>query len=111
MNNSVLINTIFYLMMNNKTNLPEENSYNYYYLNIGKGMDGNFIFIFCQRRHLTLGFFLFFFFTEMNSTKCYGIYGCFDLSPPWTSEHRPVSLFPEGLKKVPVKLTFPIARK
>lgn len=36
----------------------------------------------------------------MNSTKCYGIYGCFELSPPWTSEHRPVSLFPESLKKI-----------
>lgn len=35
-----------------------------------------------------------------NATKCYGSYGCFELSPPWTSETRPVSFFPEELEKV-----------
>lgn len=35
-----------------------------------------------------------------NASKCYGSYGCFELSPPWTSENRPVSLFPEELQKV-----------
>ncbi|RZC34310.1 inactive pancreatic lipase-related protein 1, partial [Asbolus verrucosus] len=38
-----------------------------------------------------------------NASKCYGIYGCFQLSPPWTSEHRPVSLFPEDLQKIEPK--------
>jgi pancreatic triacylglycerol lipase len=38
-----------------------------------------------------------------NATQCYGIYGCFELTPPWTSEQRPVSLFPEDLKKIEPK--------
>lgn len=37
---------------------------------------------------------------EINITKCYGSFGCFDLNPPWTSIHRPVSLLPEDSRKV-----------
>nr|XP_022910033.1 pancreatic triacylglycerol lipase [Onthophagus taurus] len=32
--------------------------------------------------------------------KCFGSYGCFDLSDPWTSNFRPESRFPEPLLKV-----------
>ncbi|KAG5898143.1 hypothetical protein JTB14_034000 [Gonioctena quinquepunctata] len=35
---------------------------------------------------------------ESNASKCYGIYGCFQLNAPWTSENRPVSLFPEDME-------------
>ncbi|GJQ71315.1 hypothetical protein Trydic_g11051 [Trypoxylus dichotomus] len=43
---------------------------------------------------------------EMNQEKCYGSYGCYNLSPPWTSDHRPVSMFPEPLEKVQPKYPF-----
>lgn len=66
-----MFQTLIYVM--NQTIEQEENSYNYYYMNIGK---------------------------NSNATKCYGSYGCFELSFPWTSENRPVSLFPEELNKV-----------
>ncbi|CAH1155998.1 unnamed protein product [Phaedon cochleariae] len=71
---SVFVHTLMYML--NQSVIQEENSYNYYYLQIGK---------------------------ESNATKCYGIYGCFPLTPPWTSEHRPVSLFPEDIHKIEPK--------
>lgn len=46
----------------------------------------------------------------MNATKCYGSYGCFPLSPPWTSEYRPISVFPEDLSKVLKQLIYLINR-
>ncbi|XP_050305094.1 pancreatic triacylglycerol lipase-like [Anthonomus grandis grandis] len=67
-NSSLIFQTLFYVM--NQSIIQDESSYNYYYMRIGK---------------------------ETNSQKCYGMYGCFQLSPPWTSEHRPVSLFPNEL--------------
>lgn len=70
-NSSVFMQTLIYMM--NQSYIQNENSYNYYFLQIGK---------------------------DTNATKCYGIYGCFKLSEPWTSEHRPVSLFPEELEKI-----------
>lgn len=43
--------------------------------------------------------------SETNASQCYGSYGCFELGPPWTSETRPVSLFPEeSLKVITAKL-------
>ncbi|XP_017778462.1 PREDICTED: pancreatic triacylglycerol lipase [Nicrophorus vespilloides] len=74
---SVILRSIFTIL--NITAEQEESSYNYYYINIGK---------------------------TTNATRCYGIYGCFELSPPWTSEHRPVSLFPEHISKVEPKLMY-----
>ncbi|KAJ8931802.1 hypothetical protein NQ314_015258 [Rhamnusium bicolor] len=70
-NSSVFVQTLMYMM--NQSIIQQETSYNYYYMQIGK---------------------------ETNATKCYGIYGCFQLTPPWTSENRPVSLFPEDLQKI-----------
>ncbi|KAJ8952140.1 hypothetical protein NQ318_018476 [Aromia moschata] len=75
-NSSVFFRTLVFVM--NQT-LIQESSYNYYYMQIGK---------------------------ETNASQCYGMYGCFQLSPPWTSENRPVSLFPESLEKL--KLTYPL---
>ncbi|KAI4461598.1 lipase [Holotrichia oblita] len=43
---------------------------------------------------------------EMKEEKCYGSYGCYNLNPPWTSDHRPVSMFPEALEKVQPKYPF-----
>ncbi|XP_060530064.1 pancreatic triacylglycerol lipase-like [Cylas formicarius] len=71
MNNSVFLSTLMYVM--NQSIIQEESSYNYYYMQIGK---------------------------ETNAKKCYGMYGCFELSPPWTSKHRPVSLFPKDLDEI-----------
>ncbi|CAG9760514.1 unnamed protein product [Ceutorhynchus assimilis] len=70
-NSSVIFQTLIYVL--NQSIVQDESSYNYYYMKIGK---------------------------ETNAKKCYGIYGCFELSPPWTSEHRPVSLFPDDLDEI-----------
>ncbi|XP_049844178.1 pancreatic triacylglycerol lipase-like isoform X1 [Schistocerca gregaria] len=35
-----------------------------------------------------------------DSTRCYGIYGCFSTDSPWTSETRPISLPPESPEKI-----------
>lgn len=67
-NGSVFFHTLMYVL--NQSIIQDEGSYNYYYMKIGK---------------------------ETNARKCYGIYGCFELGSPWTSEHRPVSLFPNDL--------------
>ncbi|XP_019865288.2 pancreatic triacylglycerol lipase [Aethina tumida] len=74
----VLLQTMIFLM-NQSLIQHESQSYNYYLLQIGQ---------------------------ESHAEKCYGLYGCFKLSPPWTSEHRPVSLFPEDLMKIEPK--FPL---
>ncbi|XP_044272096.1 pancreatic triacylglycerol lipase isoform X1 [Tribolium madens] len=73
-NTSVFLQTLIFVM--NQSNFQQDTSYNYYFLEIGKNFSAN------------------------NASKCYGIYGCFQLSPPWTSENRPVSLFPEDLNKI-----------
>ncbi|KAF7274634.1 pancreatic triacylglycerol lipase-like [Rhynchophorus ferrugineus] len=70
-NGSIVFYTLMYVM--NQSIIQDEGSYNYYYMKIGK---------------------------ETNAKKCYGIYGCFELSPPWTSENRPVSLFPNNLRDI-----------
>ncbi|XP_063932084.1 pancreatic lipase-related protein 2-like isoform X2 [Zophobas morio] len=70
-NMSIFVKTLMFVM--NQSNYQnEDDSYNYYFMEIGK---------------------------TNNASKCYGSYGCFQLTPPWTSEHRPVSLFPEELEK------------
>ncbi|CAH0555316.1 unnamed protein product [Brassicogethes aeneus] len=69
----VLIQTMFYLM--NQSIIQEQAaSYNYYLLQIGQA--------------------------PQVTEKCYGTYGCFNLSSPWTSQNRPVSLYPEDLIKI-----------
>ncbi|XP_023313050.1 pancreatic triacylglycerol lipase isoform X2 [Anoplophora glabripennis] len=68
---SLFVQTLMYMM--NQSIIQQETSYNYYYMQIGQ---------------------------ESNASKCYGIYGCFHLGPPWTSESRPVSLFPDDLQKI-----------
>lgn len=70
-NGSVIFQTLMYVL--NQSIIQDEGSYNYYFMKIGK---------------------------ETNARKCYGMYGCFELSPPWTSEHRPVSLFPNELNEI-----------
>lgn len=37
---------------------------------------------------------------DIGETKCYEPYGCFDISYPWITESRPVSLFPESPEKI-----------
>ncbi|XP_023012525.2 pancreatic triacylglycerol lipase [Leptinotarsa decemlineata] len=73
-NSSVFFQTIVFMV--NQSIIQQESSYNYYYMQIGK---------------------------ESNASKCYGTYGCYQLSPPWTSENRPVSLFPEELHEIEPK--------
>ncbi|CAG9862325.1 unnamed protein product [Phyllotreta striolata] len=67
----------------------DENSYNFYYMQIGQATQNKDLF----KRSL-----------ETNASKCYHKYdrnfGCFDLNYPWTSEHRPVSTFPEEIDKI-----------
>ncbi|KAL1497835.1 hypothetical protein ABEB36_008724 [Hypothenemus hampei] len=70
-NGSIIFHTLMYVL--NQSILQDESSYSYYYMRIGK---------------------------ETNAKKCYGIYGCFELSSPWTSENRPVSLFPSELNEI-----------
>ncbi|XP_056638643.1 pancreatic triacylglycerol lipase-like isoform X2 [Diorhabda carinulata] len=70
-NSSVFMQTLFYLM--NQSNIVQDTSYNYYYMQIGQ---------------------------ETKASKCYGIYGCFELNYPWTSENRPVAYYPEEIEKI-----------
>ncbi|GLV44467.1 uncharacterized protein CBL_10271 [Carabus blaptoides fortunei] len=69
----VLLQTFFMLAVQNQNDSNDIESNTLYYQQIGK---------------------------EINATKCYGAYGCFPISAPWTSEHRPVSLFPEYPEKI-----------
>ncbi|KAF5298079.1 hypothetical protein FQA39_LY11847 [Lamprigera yunnana] len=69
---SLFLQTLMY-MMNQSAIQNQENSFNYYYTDMNK---------------------------VMNATRCYGSYGCFELSPPWISEYRPISLFPEDINKI-----------
>ncbi|CAG9830045.1 unnamed protein product [Diabrotica balteata] len=74
-NSSVFMQTLFYLM--NQSNIVQDTSYNYYFMQIGQD---NVI--------------------ESKASKCYGIYGCFELGYPWTSENRPIAYYPEELEKI-----------
>lgn len=69
----ILLKTFFMLAVQNQNHTNDIESNTLYYQKIGK---------------------------EINATKCYGVYGCFPISTPWTSEHRPVSLFPEYPDKI-----------
>lgn len=69
----------------------EMRSYNNYLLELGVGKSE----VWREKFPLIYGMF-----TEMKAEKCYGSYGCYNLNPPWTSDHRPVSMFPEMLEKV-----------
>uniref|UniRef100_U5ETF1 Putative pancreatic triacylglycerol lipase n=1 Tax=Corethrella appendiculata TaxID=1370023 RepID=U5ETF1_9DIPT len=40
---------------------------------------------------------------DSNEVKCYGVYGCFPLSAPWTDERRPIAYHPESPKKLDVQ--------
>ncbi|GAB0094042.1 pancreatic triacylglycerol lipase [Sergentomyia squamirostris] len=37
---------------------------------------------------------------DINDIKCYGVYGCFPITPPWTVKTRPVSLYPESPSRI-----------
>uniref|UniRef100_A0A1Y1LZ02 Lipase domain-containing protein n=2 Tax=Photinus pyralis TaxID=7054 RepID=A0A1Y1LZ02_PHOPY len=71
-NGSVFMHTLIYVM-NQSAVQQQESAYSYYYTDIDKAM---------------------------NASKCFGSYGCFELSPPWISEHRPIALYPEDLSKI-----------
>lgn len=43
---------------------------------------------------------------DPNNIVCYGVYGCFPITPPWTDERRPIALYPENPAKVNVR--FPV---
>lgn len=45
-------------------------------------------------------------FADLKSPKCYGVYGCFPITSPWTTTTRPVSLYPESPTKINVN--FPV---
>lgn len=76
-NAGIFLHAIFFLLNQSGAGGAQDNSYNYYYMQIGQ---------------------------ESNTTRCYAkndqVFGCFDLNYPWTSDHRPVSLFPEDLDKI-----------
>lgn len=38
--------------------------------------------------------------SDPEQPRCYGIYGCFPITPPWTSDQRPISIFPENPMKI-----------
>ncbi|XP_055524137.1 pancreatic lipase-related protein 2-like isoform X2 [Wyeomyia smithii] len=40
---------------------------------------------------------------------CYGVYGCFEITGPWTGERRPIALYPEPPEKINVR--FPVFNK
>lgn len=43
---------------------------------------------------------------DPSNPACYGVYGCFPITPPWTDERRPIALYPEPPAKVNVR--FPV---
>uniref|UniRef100_A0A8D8P1W9 Inactive pancreatic lipase-related protein 1 n=1 Tax=Culex pipiens TaxID=7175 RepID=A0A8D8P1W9_CULPI len=43
---------------------------------------------------------------DPNNVVCYGVYGCFPITPPWTDERRPIALYPEKPSKINVR--FPV---
>ncbi|KXJ72792.1 pancreatic lipase-related protein 2 [Aedes albopictus] len=43
---------------------------------------------------------------DPNNPVCYGVYGCFPITPPWTDERRPIALYPETPAKIDVR--FPV---
>ncbi|KAK4875022.1 hypothetical protein RN001_011444 [Aquatica leii] len=75
---SLFLQTLMYVV-NQSAIYDEQNAYNYYYTDMNK---------------------------VINATKCYGSYGCFELSPPWISKHRPISLFPEDISKIEPNFLF-----
>ncbi|KAK5644378.1 hypothetical protein RI129_005678 [Pyrocoelia pectoralis] len=77
-NGSLFLQTLMYVM-NQSAVQQQESPYSYYYTDMEKAM---------------------------NATKCYGSYGCFELSPPWISEHRPIALYPEELSKIEPNFLF-----
>lgn len=46
---------------------------------------------------------------DPNNVVCYGVYGCFPITPPWTDERRPIALYPEKPEKINVQ--FPVFNK
>ncbi|XP_058445504.1 pancreatic lipase-related protein 2-like [Malaya genurostris] len=46
---------------------------------------------------------------DPNNVVCYGVYGCFPITPPWTDERRPIALYPEKPSKINVR--FPVFNK
>ncbi|XP_030764164.1 pancreatic triacylglycerol lipase-like [Sitophilus oryzae] len=70
-NGSLVVYTLMYVM--NQSVIQDDRSYNYYLMQLGK---------------------------ETPAERCYGMYGCFKLDSPWTSEHRPVSLFPSDIREI-----------
>ena len=47
--------------------------------------------------------------TDANDIACYGVYGCFPITDPWTVETRPVSVYPFSPRKLDVR--FPVFHK
>lgn len=43
---------------------------------------------------------------DPNNPVCYGMYGCFPITHPWTDERRPIALYPESPAKLDVR--FPV---
>lgn len=43
---------------------------------------------------------------DPNNVVCYGVYGCFPITPPWTDERRPIALYPDKPSKINVH--FPV---
>lgn len=37
---------------------------------------------------------------DPNQPRCYGLYECFDITPPWTTDSRPISNYPESPTKI-----------
>lgn len=38
--------------------------------------------------------------TDVNQPKCYGVYGCFPITGPWTTKNRLNSVYPESPSKL-----------
>ncbi|XP_053696867.1 pancreatic lipase-related protein 2-like [Sabethes cyaneus] len=47
--------------------------------------------------------------TDLPDEVCYGVYGCFHITSPWTDERRPIALLPEKPDKIGVR--FPVFNK
>lgn len=45
-------------------------------------------------------------FTNDNSEGCFGMFGCYPVTPPWTSERRPIALLPQSPEELGVRFVF-----
>lgn len=103
-----MLQTMLYLVNHNATNTFMNSVYNY---PPGEQTAGQLNFDSQQRNQTTKEiqfncFFYCFNFLDANDIKCFGVYGCFPITYPWTDESRPHNVYPFSPQRLDVR--FPV---